>query len=311
MPLFSSDNSIDLSVIICSYNRCQSLERALSSIRNQPSIPTEAWEVLVVDNNSSDDTRRVVEGLITGGFVNLRYLFEGRQGKSFALNTAVRGSRGKILAFTDDDCLVDSNWLAAIMKEFKAYPELGGIGGRVELYDKAAAPIAQRTNSERLLLSRPDQPLSLIIGCNMAFRKNIFDLVGGFDIALGPGTAIGAVSEDLDFLYRAYKARVNLVYSPDIVVYHDHRRLNGRDTESVRKRYTIGRGALYCKHILDRDLDILKFAYWEILSLLRSIVENLVQRKSSTKQLRDLWGLFLGFAYKLVRSVSFRKKSRE
>jgi len=265
----------------------------------------------VVDNNSSDGTRRLVDRLIASGFINLRYLFESRRGKSFALNTGVRESRGKIVAFTDDDCLVDSNWLVAIMKEFDADPELGGIGGRVELYDKAAAPVAQRTNSKRLLLSRPDQPLSLIIGCNMAFRKNVGDRLGGFDIALGPGTAIGAVSEDLDFLYRTYKAGLKLVYSPDILVYHDHRRSNDADTESLRKRYTIGRGALYCKHILDRDLDILKFAYWEITSLLRSIIENLAQRKSSTKQLRDLSGLVLGFAYQLVRRVSFRERARE
>ena len=300
---------MELSVIICSYNRCQSLGRILDSFQNLSFAP-EAWELLIVDNNSTDETRSVAEGFIGKGFINLKYIFEGLQGKSYALNTGIRESRGKILAFTDDDCVVDSNWLLAIMKEFKADPSLGGIGGRVELHDKAAAPIAQRTLRERLLLSRPDHPLSMIIGCNMAFRRNLFDVVGGFDVALGPGTKIGAVSEDLDFLYRVYKAGFKLVYSPDVLVYHNHGRSDNEEIAGLRKRYIIGRGALYCKHIFAWDRDILKLAYWEISTLLKSLLGDLVTRKSTAEQRRALWGLFIGATYQLTRSVSIRKRAR-
>lgn len=302
---------MDISIILCTYNRCKSLRKVLENLKNLNVPETNSYEVLVVDNNSTDGTRLVVESFMKSGFTNLRYHFEGRQGKSFALNTGVEESKGRILAFTDDDCIVDQNWLVAIIKEFESCPHVGGIGGRVELYDKAAAPVAQRIHRERLLLSRPEHPLLMIIGCNMAFRRNVFDMIGGFDVGLGPGTKIGAVSEDLDFLYRAHKSGLKLVYSPDVLVHHDHGRSNDIHTESLRKRYTIGRGALYCKHILTGDRDILKMAYWEISSLLKGLLGDLAQGKSTTEQRRALWRLFTGATYQLARSVSIRKSARE
>jgi GT2 family glycosyltransferase len=294
---------IQISVVICSYNRCQSLVALLRSLWSHPSLPTAAWDVLVVDNNSADGTRKAVESLIEDGFTNLNYVFEGRQGKSFALNTGVKESKGKILAFTDDDCIVGCNWLPAILKEFEADPDLEGIGGRVELYD-TTAPIAHRTYRQRTIILRPDQAVSMIIGCNMAFRRSVFNLVGGFDPGLGPGSEFGAVFEDIDFLYRVYKAKLKILYSPDVLVHHNHRRSTGTQVEKARKGYLIGRGAFYCKHILACDRDVLKFAYWQTASLFGSLVGDVLKRKPMIDQRKALWALFLGATYQFTRSVS-------
>src|SRR6516162_11213107 len=92
----------DVSVIICTYNRQHLLKAALKSILSQQADGLR-YEVVVVDNNSTDDTRQVIETFMGRGATNLRYLFEGRQGLSYARNAGVAVSRSPIVAFTDDD----------------------------------------------------------------------------------------------------------------------------------------------------------------------------------------------------------------
>ena len=103
---------IDATVLICTYNRADLLGQTLDSLALSDS-GTLAWDVIVVDNNSTDHTREVVTERIAGYPVPLRYLFEPRQGKSNALNTGIAASDARVLAFTDDDVRVDRGWLRA------------------------------------------------------------------------------------------------------------------------------------------------------------------------------------------------------
>lgn len=96
------------SVIIATYNRADELPRTLESLKKLEA--DEPWEVIVVDNNSSDNTREVVEG-VKSFPVPLRYIFEKEQGRSAALNAGIRAAQGEILAVTDDDVRVDPHWL--------------------------------------------------------------------------------------------------------------------------------------------------------------------------------------------------------
>jgi glycosyltransferase involved in cell wall biosynthesis len=100
-----------VSVIVCTYNRCRSLARALESLSASVMPATAEWEVLVMDNNSNDGTREVAQRFCELNPSHFRYLFEPTQGKSHALNTAIRESSGEILAFTDDDVAVEPSWL--------------------------------------------------------------------------------------------------------------------------------------------------------------------------------------------------------
>src|SRR3954463_5558724 len=102
---------LDATVLICTYNRGDLLGETLDAIAKSRS--TLAWEVVVVDNNCTDHTRSVVESRQADYPVRLRYLFEPRQGNSFALNTGIASINATIIVFTDDDVLVSEEWLQA------------------------------------------------------------------------------------------------------------------------------------------------------------------------------------------------------
>ena len=100
-----------ITVILCTYNRCQSLAKAMESVAASVVPESVDWEVLVVDNNSSDQTREIVEGFCNRFPYRFRYLHELKQGKSNALNSGIRAAKGNLLAFMDDDVLVEPTWL--------------------------------------------------------------------------------------------------------------------------------------------------------------------------------------------------------
>ena len=114
--------------------------------------------------------------------------------------------------------------------------------------------------------------MSLIIGINMAFRRQLAEVIGGFDTDLGPGTPDRMVCEDLDFLYRAFKAGHRILYSPDVLLFHNHGRRSATDRSRLNQTYLWGRGGFYLKHILRGDRQVLRAAYWELSGLLKECV---------------------------------------
>ena len=121
---------MNISVIICTYNRSGSLVRTLESFREVLHPKDAAWELVVVDNNSSDNTREVVDLFIEKSGIPCGYVFENKQGLSYARNNGVAEAKGEILSFTDDDVIVDKNWLQNIEHEFKE-KDVACIGGKI------------------------------------------------------------------------------------------------------------------------------------------------------------------------------------
>src|SRR5262249_27309391 len=121
---------MNISVILCTYNRSQQLAKALNSIAASRVPESLTWEVLVVDNNSTDRTREVAYGYVSRDAERFRYVFEGRQGKSYALNTGIQQARGDLLAFVDDDVTVDIDWLYHLVSPLIDGKWMG-TGGRV------------------------------------------------------------------------------------------------------------------------------------------------------------------------------------
>src|SRR5256885_3014027 len=119
-----------ITVVIAAYNRSEMLKATLNSVLNQESNNI-SYEVIVVDNNSTDNTKQVVENLIVEGHQNLRYLFEPRQGCSHARNTGVAAACSEIIAFADDDVRVTKDWIANIKRAFDSHPEIDCVGGKV------------------------------------------------------------------------------------------------------------------------------------------------------------------------------------
>jgi glycosyltransferase involved in cell wall biosynthesis len=268
----------------------QQLLHAMEAMRVPPFIQ---WELVVVDNNSNDQTRSIIEEFRSRRHLPLSYVIESRQGKSFALNTGIRASTGAVLAFTDDDCIPDERWVAQIYDEFRSDHRLSILGGRVELFDLTDKPVTIVRYGNRREYS-PFDELCFIMGANMSVKRSIIDVIGDFDCDLGPGGRLEAAIEDVDFIYRAYMKGFKAAYAPQVMVYHNHGRKSDEELFRVLRGYAVGRGALYCKYILSRDLNMLKIAYWDICSQVKRCFKNLLVFQSSYRQVNELIGLLVG-----------------
>src|SRR5262245_40660698 len=122
--------AMNATVLIATYNRARILGDAIEAVLTQRTSRDFQWELLIVDNNSRDDTRAVVERYADVSLVPVRYLFESRQGKSHALNAGLGHARGAIVAFTDDDVIVPPDWLSTATSVLDRWGA-DGCGGRV------------------------------------------------------------------------------------------------------------------------------------------------------------------------------------
>lgn len=226
-----------ISVVVCTYNRSQSLGATVASLRRMRVPPDLAWELIVVDNNSTDDTRTVIQEFARTSGLQVRYIFEGRQGKSHALNAGLREARGEVIAFTDDDVLVDADWLTGLLAVFKCTGAMGVGGKSLPDWTGVTKPSwvvteGPYSTSWGLLigLDLGDEPVQLRAapwGLNMAFRRSAFDKYGTFRTDLGAAGSKLMLGEDTEFGNRLIKAGEKVMYAPKAIVRHpmDPRRL--------------------------------------------------------------------------------------
>jgi GT2 family glycosyltransferase len=285
---------MDASIILCTYNRCDALRLALEGLVRIDSPPGFTWEVLLVNNRSTDGTRALCESYVSEHPEHFRYLQESRPGKSYALNTGIREAVGDLLILTDDDCVVDPMWLQRIKDEFSADPNLAILGGRVELYNREDLPLSLLTSMHRTVVSKPVRllfPRIHLIGCNLIIKREVFESVGLFDPNLGPGSR-GESCEDFDLLFRALKHGFKIAYSPLPLVYHNH----GRRTESDQSRlmavYYVSRGAFYC--LRWREKGVQKVIRLDAARLLRDFRYNFGDWALFRDRLFVLRKVFLG-----------------
>ena len=219
---------MDISIIICTYNRSQSLRKVLGDLKNLRVPEDTSHEIIVVDNNSRDDTRAIVEAASQERPGSFKYFFEPRQGKSFALNTGVRSARGEIVAFTDDDVELDSGWLVEIKRAFDLQ-DCMGIGGKIlPVWNSEVPWWYEEHGPYRLMaaivkLDLGEETCELRIpawGANMAVRRSAFDKYGQFREDLGPNPDSLIRGEDTEFWSRLMRGGEKLIYAPDALVYH-------------------------------------------------------------------------------------------
>lgn len=215
-----------ISVAICTYNNAAKLAVALESLKDMECPPGLDYEILVIDNNSSDDTKDVVEQYRHLWGPRLRYVFESNQGLSHARNRAMKEAAGDILSYIDDDIKADAHWLSVVAAAFEKYADAAVVGGRSYLLFPSDPP-AWLSEKCQLLLSRLDYGDQAIVGTeedlfglNFSVRKAWLERVGGFNTALGRCGRSLVSGEESDLLKRIRTLGGIAVYEPAAVVGH-------------------------------------------------------------------------------------------
>lgn len=210
-----------LSVVIATYNRCESLIQTLQSIAEQRGIDKADYEIIVVDNNSTDRTKETVEWFKGSFCGNLMYLFEQRQGRTFALNKGIELAKGGIIACTDDDCRVDQNWLSEINKAFSAR-DIDLLAGKViAVFDSELpswldinalhGPLAHHDKGDKYF-ENDDTRKILTTGANMIFRRTSVEKFGNFYFS--------GRDQDTELAYRWANLGAKIAYAPTVIVRH-------------------------------------------------------------------------------------------
>lgn len=225
--------TLDASVLIATYNRARLLDETLTWLARMPVDAGRSWEVIVIDNNSSDDTRATVERRRPEFPVRLEYLFEAKQGRSSALNTGIAHARGRVLVFTDDDVRVQDGWLdAACLPLLQRTPNVDYTGGPVKPIWEAPPPrwldLARGDLWGTIAIQdhgrvpvRYEDVRKVPLGANMAVRADVFEVVGGFRADLGrSGGRVVLGQEVPEWLMRARAAGFGGMYVPAMEVHH-------------------------------------------------------------------------------------------
>jgi glucosyl-dolichyl phosphate glucuronosyltransferase len=252
-------NEIDLTLLVCTYNRSKDLGELLETAIAQETGGVFTYEVLVVDNNSTDDTRKVIESFIDAGHSRLRYLFEARQGKSYALNTGLGNVRGRLHVIVDDDQILPSDWARKIVEGFRLHPRVAFIGGKILpiwqvdppgwLTKQHWAAIGMADHGESEVIVDADNQICLI-GC--AFPTDKVLAIGGYNQELGVNSKQIGGTEDLEILQRLWRTGHKGIYLPNIAI--KHKAPAGRCTKSYHRRWHTGHGAFYAA-MRDEDFE--------------------------------------------------------
>jgi glycosyltransferase involved in cell wall biosynthesis len=226
----SRENNMKVTAILCTYNRCQKLAKALESLAASVLPQSVQWEVLVVDNNSSDETSATVESFIRRYPEHFRYLFEVQPGKSHALNAGIGEARGEILAFVDDDVKVEPDWLYNLTSALQD-GKWAGTGGRIMPDREVSLPpwlafdgpwgLGPLIVAHFDLGNEPCELTEAPYGTNMAFRREMFAKYGLFRTDLGPQPGSEIRNEDTEFGRRLLDAGEPLLYVPSALVHHE------------------------------------------------------------------------------------------
>jgi glycosyltransferase involved in cell wall biosynthesis len=243
-------SSLPTTVAICTYNRAQSLARTLDSLVAQTEIDWACVDIIVVDNNCTDDTPAVVDAFRER--LPIRRVTENRQGLAHARNRAVAEFRGDILLFTDDDVRFDACWLAAYQDAIHRFSDADYFGGRIlpdwgnakprwirdkplPLIDGVLVWFDQGVKTRLFETTEPPP-----FGASFAVRRRLFDKVGMFRVDLGTGGMGLGRGEETEFLTRARGTGAKGVYVGEALCFHAYDR--ARLTPAALYRYGIACG---------------------------------------------------------------------
>jgi glycosyltransferase involved in cell wall biosynthesis len=199
-----------VTVAVSTHNRAALLPRLVEALERQ-TLPRDSFELIVVDDGSTDDTPQVLEQLATSSGVDVRFIrLTENAGQAGGRNVAWRAARGSIVAFTDDDCAPTPAWLEAGLAEIGR--GVGIVVGRTE-------PAPDQTHLlgpfSRTMITTDERYYAT---CNIFYRREDLEAVGGFDDGFG-----ATAGEDTDLAYRVRRLGRSVSFAPDALVHHDVR----------------------------------------------------------------------------------------
>jgi glycosyltransferase involved in cell wall biosynthesis len=239
-----------VSAVICTRNRGNKIAAAVRSVL---ACEHPSFDLTIIDQSTDDLTREAVAELAAGDD-RLRYVHSTEPGLSRAYNNGIRRTSGDIIVFTDDDCIVEPDWMTNIVKAFESEPDGDLLYGRVIAFgsgddDIALTPALDLAVPERLAKGEGFKIWGM--GADFAARRRLFDRAGYFDEMLGGGGPLWS-SQDYDLEYRTYQAGGVILLRPEVYVRHDGRR-EDEDWPQLLRAYGSGDGAFYMKHVRCRD----------------------------------------------------------
>ena len=314
-------------VVVCTRDRAELLLRCLRSVvASVERSGLEPPDVLVVDNAPPDGSTRAAVAELPG----VRYVVEPRAGLDFARNQALRSALGDVVAFLDDDVVVDAGWYAELVHVWAVHPDAGGATGQVlpyeletpaqvlfERYGGFRRPWVSARYHGRALPGNALFPYGAGMfgaGCNMSYRREAVLALGGFDEALDTGRPLPG-GGDLDMFSRVLRAGHPLVYAPAYLVHHQHR----RTVQELRHQlFTWGTGHMaYVEKTWRQEprarWPLTRLVAWQLRRLLRQTGQSLLGRSDlpvalSAAELRgSLVGLTGAYARSVRRSEAVRR----
>ncbi|MEM9833382.1 MAG: glycosyltransferase [Bacteroidota bacterium] len=217
----------ELSIIVCTYNRDQYIDKTLNYLFQQDLDPSE-YEVIIVDNNSTDQTAQICQNFLeSNSTAPFYYFLETNQGHSYSRNRGVKESNAKLISFIDDDAFVHPSFGKNIIRFFQEYEDCLVIGGKIiPVYEEEEPKWMSRFllplvsaldmgNSPRPFTGR-----KFPVGANMAFRRTVFDRYGLFNVALGRKGSGLLGGDEKELIYRVKADNLPIYYVPDVVVDH-------------------------------------------------------------------------------------------
>ncbi len=231
-----------VSVVVITWNREREIGRCLRSLLAQTHRPL---EIIVVDDGSTDGTRAAVEraGAEAPADLTWRLVGDGvNRGIGGARNAGIEAARGEIIAFTDDDCVADPDWVAALVRAFDEEEDVAVVGGAIR--EPPDRTWAQRAAEGINFLGTRLRPVTGVNGCNMAFRAD-FLRAHPFD----PAVRYGA--DEIDLCYTAAEEGRKILFTPDARVTHHHRR---SVRAFFRQQFLRGRGSVWVRRKHHRGL---------------------------------------------------------
>jgi len=257
---------IRITAAICTHNRAALLPAAIESLLAQSMPPTD-YEILVIDNASTDETPQIIQHyLVAGGSVTLRSAVQPVLGLSHARNLAVEMAVGGIIAFMDDDAVATPGWLEALSGAYAASPTTWAAGGKVLLQWRTARP---EWLTDDLLpgLSMFDLgddtrvlgPREFLWGTNCSFRSRAFSEIGMFRNDLGRLGSLLLGQEETELQHRIYRLGKHVIYVPSALVYHQVEKSRLRRRYFVARAYGSGRStALTEKVTINTNVQLMK-----------------------------------------------------